>query len=125
MGSQSVPALNRARSQKAAAAKNGLCATPQCSQPAVTSLAFQDLCIAHFISHAYALLDQCAVGENKSSTQLLDEGSLRLFLGECSRRIVDLCLAKDDLDNLQRACLFDILLWVGDLAEELSGRYYQ
>src|SRR5580658_8539929 len=41
--------------------------------------------------------------------------SLRAFIEECSRRALEVALHCDDISNLQRGRLLDILLWAGEL----------
>ena len=45
----------------------------------------------------------------------LDLPTLRSFVEECSRRALEVAMHSEDLDNLQRGRLLDILLWAGEL----------
>jgi hypothetical protein len=40
---------------------------------------------------------------------------MRSFLEECSRKALDVSLRSDNLSNLERGRLLDILLWAGEL----------
>ena len=40
---------------------------------------------------------------------------MRAFIEECSRKALDVSLQSEDLSNLQRGRLLDILLWAGEL----------
>jgi hypothetical protein len=51
----------------------------------------------------------------KTGRMPLDLASLRAFIEECSRRTLDVALHCEDIDNLQRGRLLDILLWAGEL----------
>jgi hypothetical protein len=91
------------------------CAVPFCKESAATSFCSQVLCVTHFISRCYERLDSF---ESLKGVMLTREGaaSLRDFLIECSQRTMDICLSRDNLDNLDRARLLDILLRVTDIA---------
>jgi len=40
---------------------------------------------------------------------------MRAFVEECSRKALDVSLQSENLSNLQRGRLLDILLWAGEL----------
>jgi hypothetical protein len=40
---------------------------------------------------------------------------MRAFIEECSRKALDISLQSENLTNLQRGRLLDILLWAGEL----------
>jgi len=40
---------------------------------------------------------------------------MRAFIEECSRKALDISLHSENLDNLERGRLLDILLWAGEL----------
>ncbi len=40
---------------------------------------------------------------------------MRAFIEECSRKALDVSLQSEDLSNLERGRLLDILLWAGEL----------
>lgn len=45
----------------------------------------------------------------------MNVASLRAFVEECSRKALDISLHSENLTNLQRGRLLDILLWAGEL----------
>ncbi len=100
--------------------RTGLCEVELCKQPAVTSLLSQQFCLAHFIAHCYQRLDHCSLARSRPPGDFQGDASLRHFLEECSRRAVDICFSAEDLDNVKRSQLLDILLWAADVASECS-----
>jgi hypothetical protein len=92
-----------------------ICAVDFCEGPAVASLAQQDFCLNHFIDLCYENLQRIDPRGQKAGRVNLDLASLRAFIEECSRRALDVALHCDDIDNLQRGRLLDILLWAGEL----------
>jgi hypothetical protein len=94
---------------------NKICAVDFCEGAAVASLAQQDFCLNHFIDLCYENLQRIDPRGQKMGRVNLDLASLRAFIEECSRRALDVALHCDDIDNLQRGRLLDILLWAGEL----------
>jgi hypothetical protein len=92
-----------------------ICAVDFCEGAAVASLAQQDFCLNHFIDLCYENLQRIDPRGQKTDRVNLDLASLRAFIEECSRRALDVALHCDDIDNLQRGRLLDILLWAGEL----------
>ena len=92
-----------------------ICAVDFCEGAAVASLAQQDFCLNHFIDLCYENLQRIDPRSQKMGRVNLDRASRRAFIEECSRRALDAALRCDDLDNLQRGRLLDILLWAGEL----------
>jgi hypothetical protein len=45
----------------------------------------------------------------------LDAASMRAFIEECSRKALDVSLHCQNLSNLERGRLLEILLWAGEL----------
>jgi len=93
-----------------------ICAVDFCEGAAVASLAQQDFCLNHFIDLCYENLQRIDPRGQKMGRVNLDRASLRAFIEECSRRALDVALHCDDIDNLQRGRLLDILLWAGELS---------
>jgi hypothetical protein len=81
----------------------------------VTSLAQQDFCLNHFIDLCYENLQRIDPRAQKAGRLPLDLPALRAFVEECSGRALDAALRCEDIDNLQRGRLLDILLWAGEL----------
>ena len=92
-----------------------ICAVDFCEGAAVASLAQQEFCLNHFIELGYENLQRIDPRGQKLGRVNLDPASLRAFIEECSRRSLDVALHCDDISNLQRGRLLDILLWAGEL----------
>jgi len=92
-----------------------ICAVDFCDGAAVTSLAQQNFCLNHFIDLCYENLQRIDPRGQKVGRLPLNLPALRAFVEECSRRALDVALHCEDLDNLQRGRLLDILLWAGEL----------
>lgn len=91
-----------------------ICAMDFCESAGAASLAQQDFCVDHFIELCYQNLQRI---DPRGDTGRLsvDLPALRGFIEECSRRALEVALHCEDLDNLQRGRLLDILLWAGEL----------
>ena len=92
-----------------------ICAVDFCEGAAVASLAQQDFCLNHFIDLCYENLQRIDSRGRKQDRVNLDPALLRAFIEECSRRALEVALHCDDITNLQRGRLLDILLWAGEL----------
>src|SRR5882724_7711559 len=86
-----------------------------CGRAAITSLDHQSLCLNHFLMRCYERLDGLDPRGRKFSAKPIDVVSMRAFIEECSRRALDVSLQSQNLSNLQRGRLLDILLWAGEL----------
>jgi hypothetical protein len=89
------------------------CSLDFCPAPAVTRLAQHELCLHHFLSRCYEDLDRFALrgrGPAHSGSQ-----ALQAFVEECSRCALEVSLQCQNLDNLQRGRLLDILLRASEL----------
>lgn len=95
--------------------ENRICAVDFCDRAAVTSLAQQDFCLNHFLVQCYENLDRIDPRSRRGNRVALDAATLREFVEECSRKALAACFKCQDLDNLQRGKLLDILLWAGEL----------
>lgn len=95
------------------------CDRQHCGRPAGGVLEFQALCIDHFIAFCYDRLSACsgkALGElDVETTQSLDR-----FLEGCSEQAAALTRNAGGLDNLDRARLFDIMLWASEIIAKRS-----
>ncbi len=91
------------------------CAVDFCEGTAVASLAEQDFCLNHFIELCYENLQRIDPRSQKLGRMNLDPASLRAFIEECSHRTLEVALHCENIDNLQRGRLLDILLWAGEL----------
>jgi hypothetical protein len=96
------------------------CDMGQCGRPAMCTLDLQFFCVDHFIVHCYELLDQFSPApfarQNDESSDATDR-----FLQQCSDQAANLLRPLRGLDNLDRARLFDILLWASELLSKRSG----
>ena len=95
--------------------ENRNCQVDSCGDAAVASLAEQNLCLDHFVQKCYAQLDRVDPRTRRLLPEVSDLVSMRVFVEECSRQTLDVCLRSSHLTNLERGRLLDILLWAGEL----------
>jgi hypothetical protein len=86
-----------------------------CGGAAITKLDGQALCLNHFLLRCYDRLERVDPRGRKFSVEPVDLSSMRAFIEECSRKALDISLQAENLNNLQRGRLLDILLWAGEL----------
>jgi hypothetical protein len=91
------------------------CQMGSCGSAAVTTLDHQAFCLNHFLLRCYAELEGLDPRGRPLSSESVDMASMRAFIEECSRKALDLSLQSENLTNLQRGRLLDILLWAGEL----------
>lgn len=91
------------------------CSGDACGCPAITSLDQQALCLNHFLLQCYAKLEELDPRGQKSHEAPVDLAAMRAFIEECSRKALDVSLHAENLNNLERGRLLDILLWAGEL----------
>lgn len=91
------------------------CGVGSCGSAAIISMDRQALCVNHFVSRCYDELERLDPRGRKFSAEPVDVASMRAFIEECSRKALDISLQSQDLSNLQRGRLLDILLWAGEL----------
>src|SRR5438105_9001583 len=91
------------------------CSEDACHSAAATSLDQQVLCLNHFLLRCYAKLEMLDQRGQKSREERVDLAAMRAFIEECSRRALEISLQRDNLTNLERARLLDILLWASEL----------
>ena len=91
------------------------CGVDACGGTAITTLDRQALCLNHFLLRCYDRLERVDPRGRKFSVEPVDLASMRAFIEECSRKALDISLQAEDLNNLQRGRLLDILLWAGEL----------
>src|SRR5216683_1291207 len=92
------------------------CRVGSCGSAAITTLDHQALCLNHFLSRCYEKLEKLEPrGCKFSAAEPVDLASMRAFIEECSRKALDISLHSQNLTNLQRGRLLDILLWAGEL----------
>src|SRR5438046_10758986 len=91
------------------------CRMGSCGGSAITALDHQALCLNHFLLCCYERLEGLDPRGRKFSAEPVDVVSMRAFIEECSRKALDVSLQSQNLSNLQRGRLLDILLWAGEL----------
>ena len=91
------------------------CSEAACDCAAATSLAQQTLCLNHFLLRCYAKLEAVDPRGQKSREERVDLAAMRAFIEECSHKALEVSLRREDLTNLERARLLDILLWASEL----------
>ncbi len=91
------------------------CQHTGCSRPAVTFFRNETLCIEHFCTRCYELLEPI---DQRSSNGLSREFTAEhaILADECARRAIDVCLSANAPNNMDRARLLDIVLWCGDIS---------
>jgi len=94
---------------------NRICAVDFCEGPGVAALAQQDFCVDHFIDLCYENLQRIDPRGRREARMTLEAPLMRAFIEECSRRALEVAMRCENLDNLQRGRLLDILLWAGEL----------
>jgi hypothetical protein len=75
----------------------------------------QALCLSHFLLRCYAKLEAVDPCGQKSREERVDLAAMRAFIEECSHKALEVSLQREDLTNLERARLLDILLWASEL----------
>lgn len=91
------------------------CCESACHSAAATSLDQQALCLNHFLLRCYAQLEAVDPRGQKSREKRVDLAAMRAFIEECSRKTLEVSLQSENLTNLERARLLDILLWASEL----------
>jgi hypothetical protein len=91
------------------------CKVDSCGSAAVTTLDHQAFCLNHFLLRCYEKLEVLDPRGRQLSSETVDLAPMRSFIEECSRKALDVSLQSENLSNLQRGRLLDILLWAGEL----------
>ena len=91
------------------------CCERACDSAAATSLDQQALCLNHFLLRCYTKLEALDPRGQKSRQERVDLASMRAFIEECSNKALEVSLQCENLTNLERARLLDILLWASEL----------
>jgi hypothetical protein len=92
----------------------------ECSsrQPAVCSVELRFFCMHHFVAYCYQRLEE----SEKALKGKQSRESGRAFLRECATQAAKLLLLGEELNNIERARLFDIMLWSNELFGRLIGK---
>jgi hypothetical protein len=93
----------------------GNCCEAACGGAAITSLDQQAYCLNHFLTRCYERLEAVDPRNRKFQTETANLAEMRAFIEECSRKALDVSLHSENLSNLERGRLLDILLWAGEL----------
>jgi hypothetical protein len=101
--------------RSSAARKPARCDTGNCGRPAMSSLELKHLCVDHFIARCYERLSVCCANRFADPDEAASV-SIDRFLHSCAQQAAGLVHPMRGLDNLERARLFDILLWASELA---------
>lgn len=96
------------------------CDTGNCGRPAMSSLELKQLCVDHFIARCYERLGACSANRFADPDEATSV-SIDRFLHTCAQQAAGLVHPLRGLDNLERARLFDILLWASELAAKRGG----
>ncbi len=91
------------------------CSESACGSTAATSLDQQAFCLNHFLLRCYARLEALDPRGQKSREERVDLAAMRAFIEECSQKALEVSLHSENLTNLERARLLDILLWASEL----------
>jgi hypothetical protein len=106
--------------QPSTAHKPTRCDTGKCGRPAMSSLELKHLCVDHFIARCYERLSVCSANRFADPDEAASV-SIDRFLHACAQQAAGLVHPMRGLDNLERARLFDILLWASELAAKRGG----
>ena len=91
------------------------CSEAACRSAAATSLDQQALCLNHFFLRCYSRLEAVDPRGQKAREERVDLASMRAFIEECSQKALEASFQCENLSNLERARLLDILLWASEL----------
>ena len=100
-------------------AANERCEIAGCEQTGAASLEGKALCLQHFINECFARLDLYEAMRKGASRTIQDADSVRRFIHECTRHADVLEHNAQDLDNLERAQLLNIILSAAELGRHL------
>jgi hypothetical protein len=101
------------------------CVANGCADTAVTHFEKQDLCLNHFVELSYEVLDRLDPRGRRSIGNYAERKTLQAFVEECSQRALEVSLSCQDMSNLQRGRLLDILLWAGEIIPAVPPGEYQ
>jgi hypothetical protein len=90
------------------------CDAEHCGRPAMSTVELHFFCVDHFISYSYERLNQCRPVPFTDPDDKTTETN-EWFLQQCLDQAANLLRPMLGLDNLDRARLFDILLWSSEL----------
>lgn len=114
MGDETLGSSKQNGDGKLSAGKRMPCHQEGCEREAASFLESKFLCLTHFISYCYERLEECQTSPFGSIDRGRAEADTR-FLRDCCTRAASLAPPVRDMDNLERARLFDIFLWASEL----------
>ena len=91
------------------------CSEDACGGAAIISLDQQTFCLNHFLLRCYERLEVLDPRNRNYQARAANLAEMRAFIEECSRKALDVSLHHEELSNLERGRLLDILLWAGEL----------
>jgi len=91
------------------------CVRRGCPRAVVTTFCREALCLDHFCDRSYEFLSLMDERIRSNAGSLSPHGEQIQIADECARRVLDICMSRMLLNNLERARLLDILLWCGNL----------
>ncbi len=92
---------------------------PDCQLPARASLEERSLCLAHFISTCYTEIDDYSRSLKEQGLRELFAERVRRFVVQCTRQATDLAYSAENLENIERARLLDIILYASEILRHL------
>lgn len=95
------------------------CCVSGCTEAASVLLETRPFCVPHFISTSYERIEQYGLTVTEHRSYEEQAGSMGQFLVDCIARSADLTQCAEQLDNLSRARLLDILLRAAELTRYL------
>ncbi len=95
------------------------CSISGCLKPPAALLGSQFFCRGHFVITCYTRLDFCAeLLRTRTFTGRMSE-EMRKFVGECTQQAARLSETANNLNNIERARLLDILFYASDLGSHM------
>jgi hypothetical protein len=91
------------------------CTTETCTENGVIALAGNSLCLEHFFEECYERLEKYDPQVRCISREMATLDGTPMALEELVKRVLIVCLQHENLSNLDRSRLLDILLWAGEL----------
>jgi hypothetical protein len=95
------------------------CNAPGCAAPSGAEFQQRPLCFDHFFARVYATLEHLETFQRGQANTVREPALLeaRALLNECSVQALHVSMRSNNLTNLDRGRLLDILLWSGELSE--------
>jgi hypothetical protein len=91
------------------------CSEEQCTETATASVESHAFCRKHYLAYCYKRLEDISEKISNRRFQENEAGTAGRFLEQCMRWTADVACAPEVPTNLERAQVFDVLLWSSDL----------